>query len=162
MIERARGQLTANRKGFATSLSILISFLASVILFSYPITFGFVLGASVVLLATYLYNAPSPPARSNVAVAPGSPITSSAPILGEPTKPSRTSSMISLLGLGATSSRRPSAADLRNGSVTPYSSSAPGTPYLGPIPPAEGLVISTHGRRSKPVAVVDAKEKRDD
>lgn len=70
--------------------------------------------------------------------------------------------MISLLGLGATSSRRPSAADLRNGSVTPYSSSAPGTPYLGPIPPAEGLVISTHGRRSKPVAVVDAKEKRDD
>ncbi|EIW70534.1 hypothetical protein TREMEDRAFT_22759, partial [Tremella mesenterica DSM 1558] len=46
-------------KGFATSLSIIISFLASVALFSYPITVAFVVGSSIVLLATYMYNAPS-------------------------------------------------------------------------------------------------------
>jgi UDP-sugar transporter A1/2/3 len=117
------------RKGFATSLSIIMSFLASVALFSYPITLAFVVGSSIVLLATYLYNAPSPSSSSStsttrtaVAVQPGSPIGSSAPILGEPEKPSRTSSMISLLGLGAASttvsrsnSRQSSMTDLRNG-----------------------------------------------
>ncbi|ORY32920.1 nucleotide-sugar transporter-domain-containing protein [Naematelia encephala] len=146
-------------KGFATSLSIIISFLASVALFSYPITFAFLLGSSIVLAATYLYNAPSspstPPTRTTVAVAPGSPITTSAPILGEPERPSRTNSVISLLGLGGSTSqaasRRPSASDLRGmngpsanfsfgftptptmglggGGWTGHSASAPGTPY---------------------------------
>ncbi|KIP12221.1 hypothetical protein PHLGIDRAFT_124145 [Phlebiopsis gigantea 11061_1 CR5-6] len=45
-------------KGFATSLSIVISFLASVALFHLQITVSFVLGASVVLVATWLYNQP--------------------------------------------------------------------------------------------------------
>lgn len=43
-------------KGFATSLSIVISCLASVTLFNFPLTFTFVLGASVVLTATWMYN----------------------------------------------------------------------------------------------------------
>lgn len=45
-------------KGFATSLSIVISFLASVALFDFQITFTFVLGSVIVLIATWLYNQP--------------------------------------------------------------------------------------------------------
>ncbi|KAI0957475.1 hypothetical protein AcW1_005858 [Taiwanofungus camphoratus] len=45
-------------KGFATSLSIVISFLASVALFHFPMTLTFVLGSSVVLVATWMYNQP--------------------------------------------------------------------------------------------------------
>ncbi|WWD03332.1 hypothetical protein V865_001384 [Kwoniella europaea PYCC6329] len=127
-------------KGFATSLSIVISFLASVALFSYPITLAFVTGSSIVLAATYIYNSPSsspPTTRTTVAVAPGSPISTNAPILGEPEKPSRTSSVINLLGLSNSlaGSRKTSSTDLKSGfSFTPtagYSASAPGTPYLG-------------------------------
>ena len=43
-------------KGFATSLSIIISCLVSVALFNFPLTFTFTLGASVVLVATWMYN----------------------------------------------------------------------------------------------------------
>ena len=43
-------------KGFATSLSIVISCLASVALFNFPFTFTFALGAGVVLVATCMYN----------------------------------------------------------------------------------------------------------
>ncbi|KAJ6572919.1 nucleotide-sugar transporter-domain-containing protein [Mycena sp. CBHHK59/15] len=43
-------------KGFATSLSIVISFLASVALFDFRITFTFVIGSFIVLVATWLYN----------------------------------------------------------------------------------------------------------
>ena len=45
-------------KGFATSLSIVISCLASFVLFNFPLTFTFALGASVVLAATWMYNQP--------------------------------------------------------------------------------------------------------
>ncbi|KAI0064542.1 hypothetical protein BV25DRAFT_1989825 [Artomyces pyxidatus] len=45
-------------KGFATSLSIVISFLASVALFHFRITASFIVGASVVLAATWLYSQP--------------------------------------------------------------------------------------------------------
>jgi UDP-sugar transporter A1/2/3 len=45
-------------KGFATSLSIVISFLASVVLFDFNITFTFILGSSIVLVASWLYNQP--------------------------------------------------------------------------------------------------------
>jgi UDP-sugar transporter A1/2/3 len=47
-------------KGFATSLSIILSFLASVILFDFQITPAFLLGSSTVLAATWLYNQPAP------------------------------------------------------------------------------------------------------
>ncbi|KAJ6547651.1 nucleotide-sugar transporter-domain-containing protein [Mycena capillaripes] len=43
-------------KGFATSLSIVISFLASVALFDFQITFTFITGSFIVLVATWLYN----------------------------------------------------------------------------------------------------------
>jgi UDP-sugar transporter A1/2/3 len=114
-------------KGFATSLSIIISFLASVALFNYPITFSFVAGACIVLAATFLYNSPSipdaPPTRTTMAVAPGSPIPTNAPIIGEPRAPSRTSSVINLLaGLGS-----------RPGSRRASGSEAP-RPFV-PVPP---------------------------
>jgi len=47
-------------KGFATSLSIVISFLASVTLFDFKMTITFVLGSVIVLLATWLYNQHTP------------------------------------------------------------------------------------------------------
>ncbi|KAJ7172393.1 nucleotide-sugar transporter-domain-containing protein [Mycena filopes] len=43
-------------KGFATSLSIVISFMASVALFNFQITFTFIVGSCIVLVATWLYN----------------------------------------------------------------------------------------------------------
>jgi len=45
-------------KGFATSLSIVISFMASVALFDFQMTFTFILGSVIVLIATWLYNQP--------------------------------------------------------------------------------------------------------
>lgn len=42
-------------KGFSTSLSIIISCVASIFLFSYTITLQFVTGAILVILAIYLY-----------------------------------------------------------------------------------------------------------
>ncbi|KAL1411649.1 hypothetical protein Q8F55_002614 [Vanrija albida] len=168
-------------KGFATSLSIIISFMASVALFNYPITFSFVLGAGIVLAATYLYNAPNSlpdvAPRTSVAVAPGSPIPTSAPILGEPQPPSRTSSIINLLSLGGSrpGSRRTSATDLRAPQLTSRGSynggsSNPGTPFLlsaqnsytniadfsrsSPSPgPSRGW--SPPGQKSKPSLTVD-------
>lgn len=43
-------------KGFATSLAVIISFAAGIFIFGYSVTPSFVLGGSVVLGATYLYN----------------------------------------------------------------------------------------------------------
>jgi UDP-sugar transporter A1/2/3 len=97
-------------KGFATSLSIILSFLASVGLFNYPITPAFVIGSIVVLSATWMYNQPEQKkatamatggptiTRMDVAV-PGSPIRADAPIIGETPKPSRTPSVASLISL---------------------------------------------------------------
>jgi UDP-sugar transporter A1/2/3 len=45
-------------KGFATSLSIVLSFLASIALFDFQISFPFTLGSVIVLTATWLYNQP--------------------------------------------------------------------------------------------------------
>jgi UDP-sugar transporter A1/2/3 len=43
-------------KGFATSLSIVMSFLASIALFDFQMTFPFILGSVIVLIATWMYN----------------------------------------------------------------------------------------------------------
>ncbi|WVR06857.1 hypothetical protein IAU60_003893 [Kwoniella sp. DSM 27419] len=129
-------------KGFATSLSIVISFLASVALFSYPITVTFIMGASIVLFATYMYNSPSlpsaPASRTTVAVTPGSPIRGDAPILGEPDRPSRASSMINLFGMSSNAnSRKPSLTDIKSslnipsGGGSGYPGSHPDSPYSG-------------------------------
>ncbi|KAH9901381.1 nucleotide-sugar transporter-domain-containing protein [Cubamyces lactineus] len=52
-------------KGFATSLSIVISFLASVALFNFQMTVTFVLGSTIVLGATWMYNQPDAPTGDN-------------------------------------------------------------------------------------------------
>lgn len=50
-------------KGFATSISIILSFLASVYLFEFIVTTTFLLGATLVLIATYMYSKPDPPKK---------------------------------------------------------------------------------------------------
>jgi UDP-sugar transporter A1/2/3 len=80
-------------KGFATSLSIVISFLASVGFFGYRITPGFVIGSTTVLAATWMYNQPGPETEGGGAKGkrgdgkdrriPGSPVPSDAPIIGD-------------------------------------------------------------------------------
>lgn len=52
-------------KNFATSISILISFLASVYFFNFAVTMNFVLGSSVVIFATYLYAKPDAPTKDH-------------------------------------------------------------------------------------------------
>ncbi|CAE6500506.1 unnamed protein product [Rhizoctonia solani] len=92
-------------KGFATSLSIVLSFLASVALFDFRITLAFVIGSSTVLAATWMYNQADmkTPNPAKIAVAsgtrdttnhngassafpPGSPVADDAPILGQTLK----------------------------------------------------------------------------
>jgi len=53
-------------KNFATSLSILVSFLASVFFFDFHITSFYLLGTATVLAATYLYNSPSTEERKKM------------------------------------------------------------------------------------------------
>ena len=152
-------------KGFATSLSIILSFLASVCLFNYPITPAFVIGSIVVLSATWMYNQPeqkkatamttggSPITRMDVAV-PGSPIRADAPIIGETPKPSRTPSVASLIGLAnsITRSTTPSATshgDHLRPSALAYGASAGNstrgtptgyfTPVMSPYPSSSAL-----------------------
>ena len=47
-------------KGFATSVSIIVSTVAAVFLFGFNVTPLFVLGAALVILAVYLYSLPKP------------------------------------------------------------------------------------------------------
>lgn len=155
-------------KGFATSLSIILSSMASVILFNYRITPAFVMGSSIVLSATFMYNQPAstkpntivvglankiaeatggkvdPSAsrsRTSVAV-PGSPIPANAPIIGETPKPSRSSSMVSLLGLGQSLSRAPTPSHMNGQSrtTTPYLTAHTTPNVLTPYGSAQNLV----------------------
>ncbi len=50
-------------KGFATSISIILSCLASLVLFDFELTWLFVGGSSLVLLATHWYGLPGEKAR---------------------------------------------------------------------------------------------------
>jgi len=50
-------------KGFSTSISIVVSTIASVFLFSFNITSTFVVGASLVISAVYLYSLPKPESK---------------------------------------------------------------------------------------------------
>ncbi|RPA79153.1 nucleotide-sugar transporter [Ascobolus immersus RN42] len=52
-------------KNFATSISILLSFLASVYFFDFQVTLNYVLGASVVIFATLLYSKPDTPTETD-------------------------------------------------------------------------------------------------
>jgi UDP-sugar transporter A1/2/3 len=79
-------------KGFATSLSIILSSLASVALFHFSITPSFIIGASTVLCATWMYNQPADTPALTLTIAagssgkstpfPGTPVDASDPILG--------------------------------------------------------------------------------
>ncbi|KAG6376398.1 nucleotide-sugar transporter-domain-containing protein [Boletus reticuloceps] len=98
-------------KGFATSISIILSFLSSVVLFDFHVTLSFVIGASTVLAATAMYNQP-PLKEPHIAMSSGCitpfpdlSVDKKDPILGEfPTKkPSPFGSpraIASALGLG--------------------------------------------------------------
>jgi UDP-sugar transporter A1/2/3 len=112
-------------KGFATSLSIVISFLASVVLFNYTLTAAFLVGASIVLAATWMYNSPTAE-RTSVAVAPGSPIPSSAPILGEHKK---RNSIVDMLRSASTSASDYVPAARLPPPLSRTPSSTPSTPY---------------------------------
>lgn len=57
-------------KGFATSLSIILSCIASIYLFRYSITLQFAFGALLVIAAVYLYSYP-PPKPKPAVIAPG-------------------------------------------------------------------------------------------
>ncbi|KAK0225788.1 nucleotide-sugar transporter-domain-containing protein [Armillaria fumosa] len=79
-------------KGFATSLSIVLSFLASVALFEFRITPSFIIGASTVLCATWMYNQPADREPLSIVLTsqsgktvpfPGTPVGSDEPILGQ-------------------------------------------------------------------------------
>lgn len=45
-------------KGFATSLAIVLSFCAGIILFDFQVTLSFLVGTAMVVTSTYLYNQP--------------------------------------------------------------------------------------------------------
>lgn len=45
-------------KGFATSLAIVLSFCAGIILFDFNVTLSFLVGTAMVVASTYLYNQP--------------------------------------------------------------------------------------------------------
>ncbi|KAL0072837.1 hypothetical protein AAF712_000600 [Marasmius tenuissimus] len=99
-------------KGFATSLSIILSFLASVVLFNFQITPSFIIGASTVLCSTWMYNQPAGKEPISIVLSsskqsntPFTPVDPKEPIIGEipKKKPSPFSSprvMASALGLG--------------------------------------------------------------
>ena len=67
-------------KGFATSLAIILSFLASVALFDFTLTPSFVVGSTTVLVATWLYN--QPPGKETISIP--LPSTPSTPFNGTP------------------------------------------------------------------------------
>lgn len=110
-------------KGFATSLSIILSFLASVILFDFRITPSFVIGSSTVLVATWMYNQPAgqesltnlvPSSLTDTKSTPfpGSPINPDSPILGQMGRKksspfSSPRAMASALGLTAIEPKQP-------------------------------------------------------
>jgi Nucleotide-sugar transporter len=49
-------EIAYTAKGFATSLSIILSFAASVALFNYHLTLGVLFGSSLVIAATFLFD----------------------------------------------------------------------------------------------------------
>ena len=119
-------------KGFATSLSIILSFLASVALFDFRITPSFIIGSSTVLVATWMYNQPA--GKEPLAIVltgqsgrkpmpfPGTPLNSDAPILGQFTRKKSSPfgsprGIASALGLSSAEATNPNA----NGDVGRFS-----------------------------------------
>jgi UDP-sugar transporter A1/2/3 len=140
-------------KGFATSLSIILSSLASVILFDFPITLPFLIGSSTVLAATWMYNQPPGKEPSLSIVVNGMSSKPSSPILGHFPLQRKTSgiptALTSALGL---SSRNGDAkdADLFADTLgtTRYQSSPYGSPFASRAPSREPSRPSTPALRN--------------
>ncbi|KAF8275132.1 nucleotide-sugar transporter-domain-containing protein [Lactarius quietus] len=135
-------------KGFATSLSIILSFLASMMLFNFKITASFLIGSSTVLAATWLYNQPvgkEPTLLVNVVNSatgskastpwPGSPVESNSPILGQFDKqPSSPRILSTALGPEKTEAHFPPMMDTPRYLNAPYGSPLPSrTPSPAPV-----------------------------
>jgi solute carrier family 35 (UDP-sugar transporter), member A1/2/3 len=106
-------------KGFATSLSIVLSFLASVALFDFSITPSFIIGASTVLTATWMYNQP---AAETSTTAASSPMPSSS-ITKEPS--------LSITVNGAEDVSEPSSISGKSTPLYPVTPVGPDVPVLG-------------------------------
>ncbi|GAA5970115.1 hypothetical protein JCM11641_000275 [Rhodosporidiobolus odoratus] len=57
-------------KGFATSLAIVLSFCAGIILFDFQVTLSFLVGTIMVVTSTYLYNSPEAARRGLTSAVP--------------------------------------------------------------------------------------------
>ncbi|GAA5972785.1 hypothetical protein JCM8115_006558 [Rhodotorula mucilaginosa] len=57
-------------KGFATSLAIVLSFCAGIILFDFQVTLSFLVGTAMVVTSTYLYNQPDAARREGYSPLP--------------------------------------------------------------------------------------------
>ncbi|KAJ7264952.1 nucleotide-sugar transporter-domain-containing protein [Mycena haematopus] len=132
-------------KGFATSLSIILSFLASVALFHFRITPSFIIGSTTVLCATWMYNQPPPtgehqrPHLATILTAsgrstpfPGTPVDSSEPILGQFPTAKRKSGSPRLGVFGSTTDLH--ATPQHSPWASPYASPYPSRP-VSPLPP---------------------------
>ncbi|GJJ12338.1 hypothetical protein Clacol_006579 [Clathrus columnatus] len=101
-------------KGFATSLSIIISFLASVVLFNFTITPAFIFGSTTVLVATYTYNKPC--SKSSIYGPDSRPLF--------PGPPNGSNSLINVMGLS----------NKKRYGTSPYSASTTPTSYFSKSP----------------------------
>lgn len=125
-------------KGFATSLSIILSFLASVALFDFTITPSFMIGAGTVLWSTWMYNQPEgKESVSIIVMEKPSAFGSPEPILGDFSSTKKRTSpfgspraMASAFKLSASSASL-SEKDAQFGAYSdvPYHPSPYGTPY---------------------------------
>ncbi|KAJ7578495.1 nucleotide-sugar transporter-domain-containing protein [Mycena floridula] len=127
-------------KGFATSLSIILSSLASVALFNFKITPSFVIGSTTVLWATWMYNQPPAATEPSIVVHTGTPISSHEPILGQMSR-KKTSpfqsprALASALGLGSENGQEVYGGGFSEILDTPrYNSSPYGSPYPSRTP----------------------------
>ena len=141
-------------KGFATSLAIILSSLASVFLFDFPITLPFLIGSSTVLVATWMYN--QPPGKEPLSIVVNGISRPSSPILGQfPTLQrnnsfsGKSAALASALGI---TNRSPDNADTtmfgETLSTSRYQSSPYGSPFGSRAPSREPSRPSTPvGRR---------------
>ncbi|KAF7295624.1 UDP-galactose transporter [Mycena indigotica] len=142
-------------KGFATSLSIILSFLASVALFNFRITPSFIIGSTAVLVATWMYNQPAGKEQLFVVGTsgkstpfPGTPIDQSEPIIGHFPSKSKRDSSPRLFGISKSSSTLNaspwgSMEDLRSGASSLYPTPHPSRPVSPQPPPSPRLSQSS-------------------
>ncbi|KAI5479562.1 UDP-galactose transporter [Pseudohyphozyma bogoriensis] len=131
-------------KGFATSLAILISSVAGFILFDFRMTPAFLVGATIVVTATYMYNSPDR-LPNYIPVGPSNPRYSPAIKQTPSDEPARPGSPPVLHA--ASMYRRPSTT---SGTQTPDSSAIPPSDYRLEMPlDAKGVVDFDARRRTE-------------